>query len=81
MKKDPLSEVTSEYTDGNKGGFSAKMRQQLSEIEDQETFDQIVKDAQKEERIRKELEENAKFRDEMRKNIWLNQNRKKFFRK
>lgn len=67
MKKDPLSEVTSEYTDGNKGGFSAKMRQQLSEIEDQETFDQIVKDAQKEERIRKELEENAKFRDEMRK--------------
>lgn len=67
MKKDPLSEVTSEYRDGNKGGFSAKMRQQLSEIEDQETFDQIVKDAQKEERIRKELEENAKFRDEMRK--------------
>lgn len=67
MQKDPLTEVTSEYTKGEGGGFSAKMRQQLSEIEDQETFNQIVKDAKKEERIRKELEENAKYRDEMRK--------------
>lgn len=76
MKKDPLSEVTSEYTDENKGGFSAKMRQQLSEIEDQETFDQIVKDAQKEERIRKELEENAKYRDEMRKKYMVQSEKK-----
>ena len=67
MQKDPLTEVTSEYAKGEGGGFSAKMRQQLSEIEDQETFNQIVKDAKKEERIRKELEENAKYRDEMRK--------------
>lgn len=43
------------------------MRQQLNDIEDQETFNQIVKEAKKEERIRKELEENARFRDEMRK--------------
>lgn len=70
IQKDPLTEVTSEYA-GNRGGsnkgFSEKMRQQLSEIEDQETFNQIVKDAKKEERIRKEIEENAKFREEMRK--------------
>ena len=32
------------------------MRQQLNDIEDQETFNQIVKEAKKEERIRKELE-------------------------
>lgn len=43
------------------------MRQQLNQIEDQETFNQIVRDAKKDERIRKELEKNAKFRDEMRK--------------
>lgn len=39
----------------------------MNQIEDQETFNQIVRDAKKDERIRKELEKNAKFRDEMRK--------------
>ena len=70
MKKDPLDEVTSEYKERGKksnSAFSDKMRQQLNDIEDQETFNQIVKEAKKEERIRKELEENARFRDEMRK--------------
>lgn len=70
MKKDPLDEVTSEYKErgqSTNNAFSNKMRQQLDDIEDQETFNQIVKEAKKEERIRKELEENAKFRDEMRK--------------
>ena len=70
MKKDPLNEVTGEYKgqdQNSNSAFSDKMRQQLNDIEDQETFNQIVKEAQKEERIRKELEENAKFRDEMRK--------------
>ena len=37
------------------------MRQQLNDIEDQETFNQIVKEAKKEERIRKELEEKCKI--------------------
>ena len=67
MKKDPLDEVTSEYKERGKksnSAFSDKMRQQLNDIEDQETFNQIVKEAKKEERIRKELEENARFRDE-----------------
>lgn len=70
MKKDPLDEVTSEYKErgqSTNNAFSNKMRQQLDDIEDQETFNQIVKEAKKEERIRKELEENAKFRDNMRK--------------
>lgn len=70
MKKDPLAEVTNEYKEqgqSSNNAFSNKMRQQLNDIEDQETFNQIVKEAQKEERIRKELEANAKFRDNMRK--------------
>lgn len=41
--------------------FSDKMRQQLNDIEDQETFNQIVKEAKERKRIRKELEENARF--------------------
>lgn len=75
MKKDPLQEVTSEYIEkghSNNSAFSEKMRQQLNDIEDQETFNHIVKEAQKEERIRRELEENARFRDNMRKK-YLNQ--------
>lgn len=70
MQKDPLTEVTSEYAgkgQGTSNAFSSRMRQQLNQIEDQETFNQIVRDAKKDERIRKELEKNAKFRDEMRK--------------
>lgn len=70
MQKDPLDEVTSEYKEqgqSSNNAFKNKMRQQLDEIEDQETFNQIVKEAQKEERIRKELEENTKFRENMRK--------------
>lgn len=69
MQKDPLTEVTSEYAgkgQGTSNAFSSRMRQQLNQIEDQETFNQIVRDAKKDERIRKELEKNAKFRDEMR---------------
>lgn len=64
MQHDPYSEVMNEYKDEN-GAFSNRMRQQLSDIEDQETFDQIVKAATKEERIRKGLEENAQFRERM----------------
>lgn len=70
MKKDPLTEVTSEYKErgqSSNSAFANKMRQQLEDIDDQETFDQIVKEAKKEERIRKELEENARFRDDLKK--------------
>lgn len=70
MQKDPLDEVTSEYKErgtSSNSPFSDKMRQQLNDIEDQETFNQIVREAKKEERIRKEIEESAMFQDEMRK--------------
>lgn len=70
MQKDPLDEVTSEYKErgtSSNSPFSDKMRQQLNDIEDQETFNQIVREAKKEERIRKEIEESAMFHDEMRK--------------
>lgn len=73
MQSDPYSEVMDEYKNGetseNGSGFSNKMRTQLGDIDDQETFDQIVKSAQKEERIRKELDESMKFRDAMRKTL------------
>jgi conjugative transposon TraM protein len=70
MQKDPLDEVTSEYKErgtSSNSPFSDKMRRQLNDIEDQETFNQIVREAKKEERIRKEIEESAMFQDEMRK--------------
>lgn len=70
IKKDPLDEVSSEYSDsGNSGNnaFSTKMRQQLDDIEDQETFNQIVREAKKEERIRREMEETTKYRDDIKK--------------
>lgn len=69
MQKDPLYEVQNEYRgyQGSNNGFSQKMRKQLSEIEDQETFNQILKDAQKSERIRNELRINEQYRNEMRK--------------
>lgn len=64
MQKDPLTEVTSEYAgkgQGTSNAFSSRMRQQLNQIEDQETFNQIVRDAKKDERIRKELEKTLSF--------------------
>lgn len=71
LQTDPYSGVTSEYREkGEKPSntrLANKMRQQLDDIEDQETFDQIVTEAQKEERIRKELQRNAEFRDNLRK--------------
>lgn len=74
MQKDPLTEVTSEYAgkgQGTSNAFSSRMRQQLNQIEDQETFNQIVRDAKKDERIRKELEKTLSFEMKCVKNIWL----------
>lgn len=73
MQTDPYTEVTNEYrgyrqSNGN-SAFANRMRQQLDDIEDQETFNQIVKDAQKEERIRKELEKGKNFRRDLYKKI------------
>ncbi|WP_373228177.1 conjugative transposon protein TraM [Parabacteroides merdae] len=66
MQRDPLDKVSYEYRGSGGSSFSSKMRKQLEDIEDQETFDQIVSNAQKDERIRKELEKHKQFRDEMR---------------
>ena len=66
MQRDPLDKVSYEYRGAGGSSFSSKMRKQLEDIEDQETFDQIVSNAQKDERIRKELEKHKQFRDEMR---------------
>lgn len=66
MQRDPLDKVSYEYRGSGSSSFSSKMRKQLEDIEDQETFDQIVSNAQKDERIRKELEKHKQFRDEMR---------------
>lgn len=68
MQNDPYTVVTNEYNNGRQSGNSAfanRMRQQLDDIEDQETFNQIVKNAKKDESIRKELEKNKKFRDDL----------------
>ena len=68
MGKNPLEGNAGEYADAQGGGtFADRMHRQLDEIEDQETFNQIVNEAKKEERIRKELEEYEIFQDEMRK--------------
>lgn len=67
MQRDPLDKVSYEYRGSGGSSFSSKMRKQLEDIEDQETFDQIVSNAQKDERIRKEMEKHKQFRDEMRK--------------
>lgn len=66
MQRDPLDKVSYEYRGSGGSSFSSKMRKQLEDIEDQETFDQIVSNAQKDERIRKEMEKHKQFRDEMR---------------
>ena len=66
MQRDPLDKVSYEYRGSGGSSFSSKMRKQLEDIEDPETFDQIVSNAQKDERIRKELEKHKQFRDEMR---------------
>ena len=67
MQKDPLEGSAGAYADEQGGTFADRMHRQLDEIEDQETFNQIVREAQKEERIRKEIEESAIFQDAMRK--------------
>ena len=67
MQKDPLEGSAGAYADEQGGTFADRIHRQLDEIEDQETFNQIVREAQKEERIRKEIEESAIFQDAMRK--------------
>lgn len=67
MQKDPLEGSAGAYADEQGGTFADRMHRQLDEIEDQETFNQIVREAQKKERIRKEIEESAIFQDAMRK--------------
>lgn len=65
MKKDPLEAVAEEYTEdeysedeyaeeerSGRRSFSKRMRQQLDEIEDQETFDKIVRDAKTDKKMR-----------------------------
>lgn len=69
LKRDPYIEVISEYQSSEQPerntSFSNRMRQQLNEIEDEETMNQIIKEAKKEERIRKELEKNKEFRKKL----------------
>lgn len=70
IKKDPLEEATNEYKDRDhtsNNAFANKMRQQLADIDDQETFNQIVREAQNDERIRKKLEENAIINENIKK--------------
>lgn len=69
LKRDPYVEVINEYQPkgqrNNSSSFSNRMRQQLNDIEDEQTLDQIIKNAKKEERIRKELEKNKAFRKKL----------------
>lgn len=68
MKQNPLEMATQEYEDGEERpskSFSTKMRQQLNDIEDQETFDRIVREAKKEERLRKIFSEADRSGEEM----------------
>lgn len=69
LKRDPYIEVINEYQSSaqpeRNTSFSNRMRQQLNEIEDEETMNQIIKEAKKEERIRKELEKNKEFRKKL----------------
>lgn len=67
MQKDPLEGSAGEYSDEQGGTFADRMHRQLDEIEDQETFDQIVNEAKTEERIRRHWEETEKFKEELRK--------------
>lgn len=74
IKKDPYSEVMSEYNGSGSSrrsdtSFENQMRQQLNDIDDKETFNQIMNEAKKDERIRKEIEANNRYREEMRKEI------------
>lgn len=69
LRRDPYVEVISEYQPkgqrNNNSSFSSRMRQQLNDIEDEQTLDQIIKDAKKDERMRKELEKNKAFRKKL----------------
>lgn len=69
LRRDPYVEVISEYQPkgqrNNNSSFSSRMRQQLNDIEDEQTLDQIIKDAKKDERMRKELEKDKAFRKKL----------------
>lgn len=68
MQKDPLEGSAGAYANEQKEGtFADRMHRQLNEIEDQETFNQIVNEAKTEERIRRHWKETEKFKEELRK--------------
>lgn len=63
MKEDPYDNLMSEYEENPETGsneqrsFSDRMKTQLDEIEDEETLNQIVHQAKKDERLRNQLRE------------------------
>lgn len=69
LSHNPYETVMSEYEeDGDTGGnrnFSRRMRDQLGTIDDEEEFQQIVKEAKKNARIQKELDKEANARQMM----------------
>lgn len=68
LSQDPYETVMGEYNEEDGSGsrsFSRRMREQLGSIDDEEEFQQMVKEAKKNARIQKELEKEAVAREKM----------------
>ena len=65
MKQDPYKEALSEYGQENNSSFSKHLETQLDNLEDEQTLNEVIRNAKKNARIRKDLEASNKYRERM----------------